>query len=236
MADTVGTIIGAALRLLKVKRGGEAPTASEGVDGLAAINDLLEEWNLQPLMQTAKKQLTQVLTGGDGTYTFGTGGDNSTRPVRIRKAFIRDSSNAVDYPVRIIGNEEYSLIPFKTITSSYPFNLYYRNEFPLGVVNLYPVPDSGFTLFLEVQAALSAYTDVSDTVSLPPGYIKALKYNLAVQISPEYRDPSPLVIQIAQNSIAWIKRMNSVDKPIMTNTARIAVSRGNYGGELFGAV
>jgi len=234
MAETVNELILGALRKLKVKEAGESLTANEAADGLVALNDLLEEWNLQPLMQPAKTQLTQVLTASDGTYTFGAGGDNSTRPVKITKAFIRDSSNNIDYPLRIIGNEEYSMITFKTTSSTYPFNLYYRAEYPLGVVELFPVPTSGFTLYLEVQATLSTYTSGTTSVDLPPGYLKAIKDNLAVQISPEYRDPSPTTVAQANNGIAWIKRMNSQDRVVMTNTARLAVGGQVDTGSLFG--
>jgi len=233
MAETVGAVIGAALRLLKVNQAGEAPEANEAADGLIALNDIIESWNTQPLMQPAKTQIYQVLTTAS-EYTFGSGGDNSTRPITIFKAFIRDPTGQNDYPVRIIGTDEYDEIPFKSISSSYPYNLYYRSEYPLGVVTLYPTPTAGYTLYLECQAALSTYSAISDTINLPPGYLKALKYNLAIAISPEYKDPSQIVLMEAQNSIANIKRMNSQDKPQMANPARMAVRSFRDLGLLFG--
>ena len=38
----------------------------------------------------------------------------------------------------------------------------------------------------------------------------------------------------AQQSIDWIKTMNSKDRPSMANTARRAVGRGGNYGSLFG--
>lgn len=212
MAETVNAIVSAALRLLKVNQAGEAASASEAEDGRIALNDLIEEWNNQPLMQPAKAQISQALTTS-ATYTFGTGGNNSTRPVRIFKAFIRDTGG-IDSPVEILMNEEYNDIPMKSTSGPGP-SLYYRAEYPLGVVKLYPAPTSGHTLYLECQAALSTYDDVSDSVDLAPGYLKAMKYNLAIAISPEYKDPSRVVIMEAQKSIEMIKRMNAKDKPVM---------------------
>jgi hypothetical protein len=72
MAELVSEIVAASLRLLKVKQAGEAATADEAEDGRVALNDLIEEWNLQPLMQTSKTQINQLLTTS-ATYTFGTG-------------------------------------------------------------------------------------------------------------------------------------------------------------------
>lgn len=228
MAETVSAIIGAALRLLKATQSGEEPDAQEGADGLIALNDLIEEWNNQPLMQPAKTQLSQVLTTSR-TYTFGSGGNNSTRPISISKAFIRDPGGTIDYPVEIISNEEYALIPQKTQSSTVSYSLYYRASYPLGVVNLFPTPTAGYTLYLETQAKMATYSAVSDSVNLPPGYLKALKYNLAIAISPEYKDPSQIVMLEAEKSIAWIKRMNSKDKPVMANPARDAIRSGYFG-------
>lgn len=235
MAQTVDEITLAALRLLNVKAGSTTTLPyTESVDGLQALNDRIEQCNLQPLMQVSKTQLTQALSASDGTYTFGTGGDNSTRPVRINQAWIRN--NNVDYPVNIISNDSYSLISFKSITSTIPYNLYYRNEYPLGVVELYPVPSTtGYTLYLEVQAALDTYTAGTDEVTWPPGYNLYFKNQLAIDISPEYKEPSPTIYKNAQEGEAWIKRMNSHDKGSMQRTARQAVSRGsfNYFGGAF---
>ena len=234
MAQTVDQITAGALRLLKVKETGEALTAEESTDGLQALNEIIEEMNLQNLFQVSKKQLTQTLTSNDGTYTFGTGGDNSTRPLEIFEAYIRDEQNTIDYPCRIISNEEYSRIPFKTVTSSYPYNLYFRADYPLSTVELYPVPSiSNTTLYMECRAALSTYTAGSDSVDLPPGYIKYLKYQLAVDISPEYKEASAIVLDTARRQKELIKRTNLKDKPVMINTARRAV-QGGYGGYLFG--
>ncbi len=231
MSETVNQIVSAALRLLKVNQAGEAAGASEAEDGRIALNDLIEEFNLQPFMQPAQAQLTQLLTTS-ATYTFGAGGNNTTRPVAIFKAFIRDPSGTTDYPVQILSNEEYSDIMLKSSSSTYPYSLYYRNSYPQGVVTLFPTPTAGYTLYLECQAALPTYTNVADVVNLAPAYRKLYKYKLAIAISPEYKDPSQVVIAEAQSTMEWIKRMNAKDKPVMMSGARQAIGYG--GGFLYG--
>ena len=228
MAQTVNQIIQAALRLLLVKDPNNATlTTAEAADGLQALNELIEEMNLQSLFQTAKTQITQVITPNDGTYTFGTGGDNSVRPLEIYSAYVVDSN--VTYPVNVISNQEYSEIAFKTITSSYPCNIYFRAAYPLATVQMYPVPTVAATLYLETRAALATYTAGTDSVNLAPGYMKYLKNQLAIDISPEYKTPEPVVFENARKAKELIKRLNSIDKPTMCNTAQIAVRRG-YGG------
>lgn len=237
MAQTVSAIILGALKSLNVKASGESLSADEAADGLIALNDVIELMNLQPLMHPAKAQITQALTSGDGTYTFGSGGDNSVRPIEINTAYVRKSNT--DYPVDIISNQRYSYISFKSVAGGFSYNLYYRNAYPLSTIELYPVPSSsGQTLYLECRAELATYTDVSDSVDLAPAYIKYIKSQLAIDISPEYKaNISPVIYENAKEAKSWIKRNNSVDKPFMQNTARQAVrNRSGYGGYLFGGV
>ena len=235
MAATGEAIIKGALRLIDVLAAGEPLKGPEGADGLVALNDLIEQVNLQPLMQPAKTQLSQVMTASQATYTFGASGDNSTRPVRIYNAFMRDTTNSVDFPVNIISSDKYSLVTFKTTTSTYPFNLYYRNAYPQGVANLYPVPSAANTLFMEVQAAISSVATLATSVDLPPAYIKYFKNQLAIDISPEYQATiSPVVYENAAEAKAWIKRMNNTDVPNMQNTARQAVGGQKSYGQYFG--
>lgn len=234
MAETVDAVVKAALRLLKVKESGESLSADEATDGRIALNDLIEQMNLQSLFHVSKAQITQALTSGDGTYTFGTGGDNSLRPLEIHSAYVLKSS--ISYPVNIISNQQYSYISYKTLQGGYSYNLYYRNAYPLSTLELYPVPSSGSqTLYLECRAELATYSAGSDSIDLPPGYLKYLKNQLAIDISPEYKDASQTVYKNAQDAMALIKRNNSQDKPVMQNTARQAVRRRNdLGGYLFG--
>lgn len=221
MSQTVDQITLAWLRLLTVKQAGEVLTADESADGRQALNELIEQINLQSLFQVAKKQITQAITPSTGTYTFGSGGDNSVRPLEIYTAYVVKDNTT--YPVKIIMNEEYSLISFKTTTSSFPYNIYFRPEYPLATIKMYPVPTSGSTtLYLETRAALSTYTAGTDSVDLPPGYLKYLKYQLAVDQGPEYIEASASVRETAREAKALIKRTNAKDKPIMANTARWA--------------
>jgi hypothetical protein len=54
-----------------------------------------------------------------------------------------------------------------------------------------------------------AYFALSDTVDMPPAYLKATGTTRGVDLAPEYeREPSPLVITEAQKSLAAISGLN----------------------------
>ena len=55
----------------------------------------------------------------------------------------------------------------------------------------------------------------SDTVSVPPGYADAIRYNLAVKLAPEWgRTITPEVAEMARTSKAAIQRLN-LPAPVM---------------------
>ena len=220
---TANNIITDALKLLGEWQKGEAPDADESADGLRALNLLIDSWANERLMLFQLVERTKALTANDGTYTIGTGGDiDTTRPVRIERAWVRDAENN-DSVLAIIDNKSWSRIPIKSIQGMDPLYLYYRAAYPLGQINLYPLPGSGLTLYLQVWDQLTQFTALTTSASFPPGYERALIYNLAVEIAPMYGAVlRPEVVQVAVDSKAQIKTVNMViprmdtDLPIQT--------------------
>ena len=49
-----------------------------------------------------------------------------------------------------------------------------------------PVPDAALTITLVHDEAFTALASVSTSLSFPPGYERALRYALAVELAPEF--------------------------------------------------
>lgn len=213
---TAGDLIDRSLRLLGQIGAGETASTDEAADGLEVINALLESWRNERLMAYAFEELTLTLANADSSYTIGSGGDvNTTRPVAIERAWIVDSN--ISYPVRIIDEKEYAAIPDKAATADWPDKLLYRPTMATGTIIVHHVPNATRTMKLLVRVPVTAFAATSTSVSLPPGWERALAYNLAVDWAPEFEtEPSSAVVKMAQESKASIKQANY--RPIRART------------------
>lgn len=161
---------------------GDSPTAAENADSLIILNELLDSWTaeLGPVYGETVESLTWAT--GQATRTIGVSGNlNTARPQQILRASATIST--VDYDLSLISNQEYQAIPIKTQTGSIPLALAYNPTFAssLGTLYMWPVPSSAVTLLLTSIKPLAAVSALSGTVTLPPGYAEALRYNLAVR-------------------------------------------------------
>ena len=205
-------LVKAALRIIGVKDPDEAPTGSESATALASINRMISSWANERLMIYNVSEDTHTLVAGTASYTIGSSGDiNTTRPQWIETAFIRDSTQtpAYDRPLRIINNREYSEIPTKGLSSSYPSDMYVNAGYPLMTLVLYPTPSTAHTLVIRSAKELTQIASLATALSLPNGYEDALVWNSAVQLAPEYgKQPDVVTIQRSVELKAGIKRVN----------------------------
>jgi hypothetical protein len=207
---TAADIINRALRTLAVIGEGESGNANQLADGLVSLNDLVEAWANENLMIYATTQDSKALTPSDGTYTIGSGANiNSTRPMRLERAFVRDSSG-IDHALQVINREQYQAISDKTVESAIPELIYLDVGYPTSTITLYPVPSAAYTLYIDTKKSIGTFAATSTSVSLPPGYERALRLNLAVEMAPEYEVSSAHIEGLALEAKNKLKRTNHV--------------------------
>lgn len=223
MTTSALEIITGAAKLIGVVFKSEVLDADESNDGLVALNDMLDTWSNDNLTTFAYTLESFTLTGS-ATYTIGVGGTfNTARPINIATAVVRLAT--IDYPLKIITQEQYQEeVPIKSLPSSIPQYLTYDNGFPLGTISIYGVPTGGTTLRMLSNKPLANLSALTTTVDLPPGWKRALKYNLAMELAPEYgADVPPNVQATAKTSLGAIKRSTSINNamPLMADTVRV---------------
>lgn len=218
---TVNELIRKSLLLIGAVSTGENLSADEAADGLSSLNDMLDSWSTDGLLIPANTIEEFTLTPGQASYTIGVSGNfNTANPQVIDEARLKDvSGTAFELPMQIYNITEYADIVQKTISTAQPEALYFQRGTPLSTIYLYPVPSAANKLVLYSKKALSNFTAVTNSISLPPGYQRALRYNLALELAVEYgKQPSEYVFQTAQELKAQLIRLNT-DVPLMKSDA-----------------
>lgn len=202
-------LIKSSMRLVGIISGNQTPKANESNDALVVLNDLLEEWSTEDLTVWGSVNFSTVFVPNKASYTIGPTGDfNDIRPIDIQSFYV--TLNGVSYPGTTIGQDRYNQIPVKA-TPGIPRELQYISNYPLGLVNFYPVPDQAYGLLLVYDQLLNQIPSLSSILTYPPGYAKALRWNLAVDLAAEYGVPvAPEVGRIAVSSLASIKSANNI--------------------------
>jgi hypothetical protein len=176
-------------------------------DAQYAANDILASWSAQVLPITPLTRDSFPLTGA-ASYTIGTGGVfNSPRPVKIETAAVVTLAG-VRKPVRIVTVEEWAGQADTTATGLLAEVLFYDGGYPLGTIWLLPKPASG-NLEIESYKQLSQFANLGDTISLAPGYTRALRFALAFDMAPEYGRPvTQELTMLAQDAKVSITGLN----------------------------
>ena len=176
-------------------------------------------------------------SGGVGTYTVSVSQTVSSvamtgtitpfpiaayyeRPLTIESAFVRiatmqgGSSVAggyLDYPVAILGTEEYQSIGIKQLSGPWAKAIYYQPSEVLGTLFVYPNPSQG-ELHLFTQTIFRQFNGYADSIQLPQGYNNALRWCLAERLMPMYGKTNQTTIAMinafAAQAKATIKRTN----------------------------
>lgn len=218
-----------ALRTLGVLSTGESLSASDASDGLQTLNDLIDSFsNERLLIHTVTEEAELTLTAGQGSYTLGTGGDITTRPQSIDGALIRDdsASPAIDYPLHMLTDAEWQRITQKDTESTIPTEIHIDGGYPLRTAHLYPVPSASKKLVLYTLRPLTRIATLDTELSLPPGYARMLKFNVVLDLAPEYgRQVDAMTLKAAQESKEVIKRQNHRLRLLRTDPA-LQMSRG----------
>jgi hypothetical protein len=227
---TAGDIINGSLRLIGVLAEGEVPSAETSADALSAMNQMLESWNTERLAVFATQD--QVFSWPPSTIsrTLGPSGDFvGNRPVLLDDAtYFRDPASGISYGIKLINQQQYDGIAVKTVTSTYPQVMWVNMTYPDIEMYVYPVPTKLLEFHFISVEELARAADLATDLTFPPGYLRAFRYNLAMEMAPEFGvEPSGQVQRIAMSSKRNIKRINNPDD-IMALPYSIVGTRQRY--------
>jgi len=243
---TAQNLIASALRLIGALASGEAATGAEANDGLAILNDMLDEWNSERLsVFTVERNggSTDALRPGgklfplvpsQQTYTIGEDGTpdfDVVRPAKIVKVsleYLGNPNTPIELPMKYVDETVWRQIPVKSTQANIPHVMWDDHGFPNRTLSVYTVPSEVHNLILYMWVPLTSFAALANDNSYPPGYIKALRYNLAVDLAPEWQLNVPRdVMRQAISSKAKIRAMNT-PTPILRTDPAIPRRSGHY--------
>ena len=236
---TAGELINSALRLIGQLAEAEVPSAATSQDALTALNQMIDSWNTERLSVFCTQDQVYTWPVNEIKRTLGPSGDISVspqlRPILVDDStYFRDPQTNVSYGIKMINQSQYNGIAVKTVTSTYPQVMFVNMTFPDIEMYIYPKPTRSLEFhFISVQP-LTEPTALNTVIALPPGYLRALRYNLAMELAPEFGvEPSPQVQRIAMTSKRDLKRINNPDDlmtlpyAVVANRQRFNIYSGN---------
>lgn len=231
MTTTARDIITLAMKEAGVLGVGQTLMAEDVEDGLTYLQRMTDLWQKRRWLVPALEQFT-IECDGSTFYTIGSGGTlDIARPPRINSAWVvqnNTGSTPVSLPLApIFSYEDYALIGVKAL-ASLPTHYFYDAQWPLGNFFPWPIPSDLYTLYLLVQRQLNFPLGSLDTeFELPPEYLEAIHYNLAIRLCSAYTLPvGDETRRLAKASLNSIRNTN-------TQVPRLLMPSGISGGRAF---
>jgi len=241
MAQTALQLITKALRLINANAADEPLDVGQANDALDVFNDMVDAWNADRLSIYTTKSQDFDLVLGKQVYTLGPGGDfDAPRPAQIdgmSSILLYNPEVPVEVPIVMVTVDQWQTqYPVKNVQSSFPTVCYDDGSFPLRSLSMWPIPTEqpGNRIRIYSWQALDQPATLQTSVTFPPAYAEAFKYNLAIRLAPEYQAPlRPEVAAIAADSLAKLKTMNAPEL-LLTSDLLPAPDGANYRAYLFG--
>jgi hypothetical protein len=213
MPTTARALISSTLRLLGVLASTEPPAAEEASDALQTLNQLVDSWSNERLTVYAIARLDVPLIVGQALYTWGVPGGMIAhpRPLQVEGAVLSLAGQDLEWPLTAYSQADYTALAQKQLSNVYPQLWQYTPTYPLGELRLWPVPQEAHTLGVFPWVPLPRFASLDTAITFPPGYERALRYGLALDLAPEYgREASTALVGAFAQALSAIKRTNTI--------------------------
>ena len=230
MTTTAGDQINGALRLIGQLAESETPSAATSADALTALNQMLDSWSSERLSVFSTQDQVFTWPASTATRTLGPTGDFvGNRPVLVDDStYFRDPSNNISFGIKLINQAQYNGIAVKTVTSTYPQVMFVNMTMSNIEMTVYPVPTKALSWHIISVTELVEPATLATTLVVPPGYLRAFRFNLASEIAAEFGvEPPPQVQRIAMSRKRNIKRINNPDD-VMSLPYSIVATRQRF--------
>lgn len=202
---------------------GQTPSADQVNRAFGQLNGIISLWNRRRWLCWAEQDVACTATGAQ-SYTIGPGQSfDVSRPDRLEAAYVRllpvVGGQPYDRPLYIIeSHEDYSRISVKQL-GTYPTAVFYDSQYPVGSLIFWAVaPANQYEMHVLVKTQITPFATLTEGVvaEIPPEYLEALKWNLAVYLRPAYQLPPDATITALANGTLQTIRIANVQVPTLT--------------------
>ena len=202
-------MVNSSFRTIGVGVRGETLSATEMADGSEALNILLKSWDSYGLPIWRRDYTELTLVADQNSYTFGPSGADQTipRPLRILE-INRKTSAGNESELTIVSLEEWARLPNKTSTGT-PVSAYFDPTLDSSTLSVWPMPDAAtaaeYTVGIWYHSPVEDMDNSNDNFDCPPEWLRAIKYNLAYDLSDEYSVPDNIYYRIKGKATSTLK-------------------------------
>lgn len=215
-SQAVYQLIAGALRLCGGTGPLDVPNLGAVNNGLLTLNALVQAWQSNNMHVWTQERVEFSMVAGTATYQIATGlstpNINAVRPLRVTGARLINTSTQASSPLIPMSRWDYDNLSDTTSPEGPPTQFFYDPQIPNGVVTLYPAPDSGTAgtsiIDMTAQRPLTTFANLSATADFPDEWLSALRFNLALELAPEYKCPPEqyqLLKAVADEKLAIVK-------------------------------
>lgn len=209
---------------------GEQISDADMARGLVVLNDMIDQWQNEGVFVFSLTTNTINLANGVQSYTIGPG---AVRPDRIQSgpgaaSLVNGGTTTL---VKVVSRMEWTAIQGVSPGGGIPDTLYYDPQYPVGVLNVAPVPNvSGMVMTYYARSPFYSFASYTTSASFSQGTVDGLKSNLSISLKPYFSSIQldPLIEARAivskeflrTSSITTRARLKSVPSPVAKPAAQ----------------
>lgn len=210
----------------------DTPEGPEAATGLAKLNRMLDSWNADKRYVYNTQYNQYQIVPNLQPHTIGPVGATfqaNQRPVLLVSAeiILNNVSPPIRYPLNLRDDIWWAQKSSYAVSGTLPTDVYYSPDWPNGSLYLWPVPQTAYLLELLTWTILSEL-QLSSTFCMPPGYMDAVVYSLAIALCPSFSvRASQELILLASKAIQRIQGNNVQAPRIGTRDAGVPTGQPN---------
>ena len=158
---------------------GQTALAEDINDTFTLLNNMFAQWQRKRWVVPSLYEISATANGlksnpiGPGQFW------NAARPDKIQTAYfiqnipgsLSSNANAVSYPlIPIFSYEDYARLALKQLPA-WPQYFFYDNQFPVGNVYIWPIPDSTYDIHLILKSPIGFTIEIQTGVISVPGQL-----------------------------------------------------------------